>query len=133
MEDLREFEFILYVKNQGKSKYFYEQLLGINPCLDVPGMTEFRFANGVKLGLMPENGIVSLLKNKIPHPALANEVPRCELYLKVSDAQAYMQRGIQLGAREISKLEKRDWGDCVGYLADFDGHIVAFAENAPPQ
>jgi len=126
---MTEIEFILYVKNQEKSKYFYQHLLEIIPSLDVPGMTEFKLKNQIKLGLMPENGIVNILKDKVPHPKTGNGIPRCELYLKVNDALKYMQRGIQLGGKEISRLEKRNWGDKVGYISDLDGHIIAFAEN----
>ena len=68
------------------------------------------------------------MNNKVPNPAQANGVPRCELYFKVEDAQAYLDRGIKLGGIHISPLEDRDWGDKVGYITDKDGHILAFAE-----
>ena len=126
---MKEIEFILYVANQEKSTAFYQQLLEITPSLDVPGMTEFLLAECVKLGLMPENGIAKILENKIPHPKQGNGIPRCELYLKVKNAAAYIQRGIQLGGKSISDLKIRDWGDTVGYIADLDGHIIAFAES----
>ena len=126
---MKEFEFILYVANQNKSKEFYQELLKITPDLDVPGMTEFELTDGVKLGLMPENGIAKILTDKVPHPKDGNGIPRCELYLKVENAEVYIRRGIQLGGKEISRLTKRDWGDKVGYISDLDGHIIAFAEG----
>lgn len=121
-------EFILYVADQEKSKLFYETLLAITPSLHVPGMTEFNLSPHCKLGLMPENGIAKILNNKTPHPSSGNGIPRCELYLKVPDAATYFKRGLTLGAKEISPFSQRDWGDKVGYIADFDGHVVAFAE-----
>lgn len=121
-------EFILYVADQEKSKVFYEKLLAITPSLHVPGMTGFNLSANCKLGLMPENGIAKILSNKTPHPSSGNGIPRCELYLKVPNAIDYLKRGLTLGAKEISPFTQRDWGDKVGYLADFDGHIVAFAE-----
>ena len=120
-------EFILYVADQEKSKDFYAELLQLTPSLHVPGMTEFDLP-GCKLGLMPEAGIAKILWPKTRHPELGTGIPRCELYLKVEDANAYHQRGITLGAEEISPVEPRDWGDKVGYLSDADGHIIAFAE-----
>ena len=78
--------FILYVANQEDSKCFYEQLLNINPSLHVPGMTEFQLSESTKLGLMPENGIAKILENATPHPNTGNGIPRCELYLKVKNA-----------------------------------------------
>lgn len=122
-------EFILYVSDQNRSRNFYEKLLDIKPSLDVPGMTEFELTDSVKLGLMPENGIAKILTDKTPNPAVGNGIPRCELYLKVNDAEEFIRRGVELGGKEISKLQMRDWGDKVGYISDLDGHIIAFAEN----
>ena len=126
---MNEIEFILYVSNQNKSCEFYEKLLGIKPILNVPGMTEFKLSENVKLGLMPESGIAKIISNKMPKPQKGNGIPRCELYLKVVNANEYLQRGIKLGAMEISQLKNRDWGDTVGYISDPDGHIIAFAEK----
>ncbi len=126
---MKEIEFILYVSDQQKSKGFYQQLLNIKPSLDTPGMTEFKLNEGVKLGLMPEGGITKILDGKIPHPSSGHGIPRCELYLVVENAQTYINKGIQLGGNEISKLSDRDWGDKVGYISDLDGHIIAFAER----
>ncbi|MBW6483227.1 MAG: lactoylglutathione lyase [Vicingaceae bacterium] len=124
-----QIEFILYVADQEKSKYFYEELLSLKPVLHVPGMTEFQLSKTAKLGLMPENGIAKILGNNTPHPNTGNGIPRCELYLKVKNAKEYMERGIQLGAKLISPLQPRDWGNKVGYIADADGHVIAFAEE----
>jgi len=126
---MKEIQFIIYVSDQEKSKEFYEQLFQIKPCLDVPGMTEFLLSDSVKLGIMPENGIAKILSNKMPHPNLGSRIPRCELYLKVKNADVFINRGILIGAPEISKLQIRDWGDKVGYISDLDGHIIAFAEK----
>jgi len=126
---IKEIEFIIYVKDQQKSKYFYENILQLSPSLDVPGMTEFKLADNVKLGIMPENGIAKILSPQLPHPKNGNGIPRCELYLKVKNPNEYITKGIELGGKEISKLQNRDWGDNVGYISDLDGHILAFAEK----
>ena len=126
---MKEFQFILYVAEQNRSKEFYERLFQKQPTLHVPGMTEFAFNDFVKLGLMPENGIAKILSDKMPHPNLGNGIPRCELYLKVENAKEYMLRGIELGGKLISNLKLRDWGDTVGYISDLDGHVIAFADS----
>jgi uncharacterized glyoxalase superfamily protein PhnB len=120
-------QFILYVENQKKSSDFYSALLQQKPVLNVPGMTEFQLQKDTKLGLMPETGISKILTN-MPHPNKGNGIPRCELYLKVKNAELYINRGINCGAKLLSPLQQRDWGDKVGYIADADGHILAFAE-----
>lgn len=124
-----ETEFILYVADQEKSKLFYEIVLGQKPSLHVAGMTEFTLAPGVKLGLMPENGIAKILGNKTPHPATAKGVPRCELYLKYGNTHLYYRRALAAGAKSVSPPAARDWGDEAAYVADPDGHILAFAEK----
>ncbi len=126
---MNEIEFILYVSDQEKSTEFYERLLLIKPSLNVPGMTEFRLTDFVKLGLMPVEGIAKIIKNKLSHPAKGIGIPRCELYLKVNRAEDFLLRGVQLGGKLIDELKIRDWGDKAGYISDPDGHIVAFAEK----
>jgi len=120
-------QFILYVSDQEKSMTFYSQLLQLEPCLHVPGMTEFQLSDSCKLGLMPEKGIANILSHKMKHPEMGNGIPRCELYLKYENAEEFFNRGVELGAEMISEFQVRDWGDSVGYLADRDGHVIALA------
>lgn len=118
---------ILYVDDQQRSAAFYKRLLRCDPLLDVPGMTEFELSPGCKLGLMPNNGIARILGEKMPHPATGNGIPRCELYLMVANVQAEYEHALGEGATTIAPPEPRDWGDTVCYLADPDGHVIAFA------
>lgn len=119
--------FILYVSDQQASARFYEAVLGFPPSLDVPGMTEFRLGEGATLGLMPVSGIRRLLGPSLPDPGTAAGVPRAELYLTVPNPAAYHQRALEHGAKELSPLELRDWGDVAAYSLDPDGHVLAFA------
>lgn len=121
------FEIILYVRDQAVSTAFYTAILGCKPALHVPGMTEFEINSFLKLGLMPENGIVKILGNHTPHPALGNGIPRCELYLHVQEPEQAINIALQAGAVLVSAISLRDWGDRAGYVADPDGHIIAYA------
>ncbi|MCX6185820.1 MAG: lactoylglutathione lyase [Bacteroidetes bacterium] len=123
-----KFEIILYVANQQRSRDFYASILQIEPSLDVPGMSEFKLSNDLLLGLMPENGIAKILSNKTPHPNSGNGIPRCELYFRVENIEEAFVIAINKGAKLVSQIQPRDWGDTVGYLADFDGHIIAYAK-----
>lgn len=127
MREMQEVEFILYVSNQQRSEEVYEAVLGCKATLSVPGMTEFQLSNGCKLGLMPENGIVKILGDVCAHPATGSGIPRCELYLVTVDATSMYERALQAGAKAVSPMQLRNWGDTVGYVADPDGHILAFA------
>jgi predicted enzyme related to lactoylglutathione lyase len=123
------YEIILYVADQQKSKDFYSVILNKIPSLNVPGMTEFTLTESLKLGLMPENGIAKILSGKMPHPSTGNGVPRCELYIVLDNLEEIYEQAIKAGAKVISPIQDRDWGDSVGYLADFDGHIIAFVKR----
>lgn len=121
--------FILYVADQATSTDFYRQVLGSEPRLNVPGMTEFDLGGDAVLGIMPEAGIKRLLGERLPDPAAANGTPRSELYLVVEDAFEHHSRALAAGAKELDPVKLRNWGDRVGYSLDADGHVLAFADN----
>lgn len=129
MKHISFIETILYVKDQQKSTDFYTKIFRKNPDLNVPGMTEFQLAENFKLGLMPNNGIAKILQDHTPHPESGNGIPRCELYLYVDHLEDEFENALTNGAKLISTIENRDWGDRVCYFADPDGHIIAFAER----
>lgn len=117
--------FVLYVRDQARSRAFYAEILQASPTLDVPGMTQFDLG-GAQLGLMPEAGIERLL----PVRPSTSQVPRAELYLPVEDVEAAYRRAVGAGATALSEPAARDWGDVAAYVADPDGHVVAFARGA---
>ena len=120
---------ILYVRDQEQSTQFYTAVLAQEPTLHVPGMTEFALNSGCVLGLMPERGIKRLLGEGLPDPESGSGIPRAELYLRVDEPGAYHHRAIEMGAKELSGLEARDWGDTAAYSLDPDGHVIAFAKT----
>jgi len=120
---------ILYVANQDEATAFYTAVLAMEPTLHVPGMSEFRLSQACVLGLMPVAGLRRLL------PDLPSRSPgelRAELYLYVDDPASYHRRSLEQGARELSSLQPRDWGDRAAYSLDPDGHVLAFAARGRP-
>jgi len=120
--------FILYVADQRRSTAFYSTVLGIEPRLDVPGMTEFTLPGGAVLGLMPAAGIHALLGPALAQVSAAPGTPKAELYLVVPQAGSYHARALMAGARELSPMLARDWGHVAGYSQDQDGYVLAFAD-----
>ena len=116
--------FILYVADQMKSTEFYSSVLGSEPTMVAPGMTEFLLADDTVLGLMPNAGASRLLNIEVSE----FESSRCEVYLVVDDADDYHKRALSAGARELSPLAARDWGHRAAYSLDPDGHVLAFAQ-----
>ncbi|MBN2081656.1 glyoxalase [bacterium] len=122
--------FILYVADQQVSRDFYQRLLDRKPALDVPGMTEFVLNDGASLGLMPADGIAGIISGPLPHPATGGGIPRAELYLRVDDPQAGLDRLVESGGTSISAAQLRPWNDVVAYGADPDAHVIALARPA---
>jgi uncharacterized protein len=125
---VRGIHLILFVRDQEASARFYSRVLGIDPTLHVPGMTEFALSDGTVLGLMPEAGVMRLHGDALDLPA-STRATRAELYLIVEDAAACHARAVAAGAEELSGLQERDWGDRVAYSLDLDNHMLAFAEQ----
>ncbi|MCB9094691.1 MAG: glyoxalase [Halobacteriovoraceae bacterium] len=121
--------FILYVQDQIRSTEFYQKVLCVEPRLNVPGMTEIELGSESVLGIMPEKSIKRLLGNSITDPEQTNGISRAELYLYVENPEEYHKRALEFGARELSSLQARDWGDQAAYSMDMDGHILAFARR----
>lgn len=119
-------QFIFYVADQERSTHFYSQVLGIEPRLHVPGMTEFDLPG---LGLMPEQGVRTLLGEALPDPGAARGTPRAELYLLLDDPGLFHARALAAGAVELSPLMPRDWGYLAAYSLDPDGYVLAFAST----
>ena len=123
--------FVLYVRFVSTSRNFYCNLLALELIVSEPGMVIFRLDSGVELGLMAETAIQSLLPD-MPDPRPDREIARCELYLRLRGADAAFQRGKDAGARELSPMALRDWGERAGYLLDPDGHVIACADLPGP-
>lgn len=119
--------FILYVRDQAQAASFYAAALGVDPRLNMPGMTEFDLPAGGVLGLMPEEGIKRLLGESLPDPSSGRGIPRAELYLMVQDPARHHAQALKAGAKELSKLAPRAWGHSAAYSLDLDGHVLAFA------
>lgn len=118
---------ILYVVDQEVSKDFYSELLDSAPRLHVPGMTEFELNAHVVLGLMPNDHIAKIVTPNLPHPSEGVGIPRCEVYLYVDNLEEHFERIKNSDVKMVSPLEARNWGDNAFYVADPDGHVIAFA------
>lgn len=122
-------EVILYVSDEKLSAQFYSAILRSQPDMIAPGMVEFNISNSLKLGLMPNSGIANIITPILPHPNEGTGIPRCELYFIVADVDLEMNHALSCGAKLVSRTADRNWGDRVGYVADFDGHVIAFAQK----
>ena len=129
MSAITRSHFILYVHDQEASRTFFEAVLGRPPTLHVPGMTEFTVSPTTVIGLMPERNIERLLG--LAEGATAQTGLRGELYLMVPDPGDCHSRALAAGARELSPLTPRNWGDLAAYSVEPNGYVLAFASPPP--
>lgn len=127
--EIGKIHFILFVKDLNKCKMFYELLFERKPIVDENNICEFELNSNSILGLMTkdltdkifESDFSYLMPNKIKH---GNEI-----YIECVNAEEMHKKALQLGCLEISPFQEREWGHCVGYSVNHEGHILAFASQ----
>jgi uncharacterized glyoxalase superfamily protein PhnB len=126
---MKEAYFIIYVTDQRQSADFYRKVLGREPIIDVPGITEFPLRDGTILGVMPVTSAAKLIGATHFSESTPQRAPKSELYLVVEDPGSYHARALANGATELSPMQERDWGHRAAYSLDPNGHVLAFAEK----
>lgn len=120
---------ILAVDDLARASAFYRAVLGWDVVVDVPVYLELAGPGGIRLGVYRTEGFARNV-GVVPAGAAPGAISRCELYLRCDDPAAVIERAIAAGARLLSPLAPRDWGDLAGYVADPDGNVVVFARSA---
>ena len=119
---------ILAVEQLPRSLAFYRAVLGWDEPVDTPVYAELASPNGMRLGLYNRENFGNNL-GTVPEP-IAGPVATTELYFEVDDVDASLARAIAAGANALSPPSPRPWGDVVGYAADLDGYVLAFAQRS---
>lgn len=118
---------ILAVEELTRARAFYTTAFGWPLAVETPVYVEFRCTAELRLGLYQREAFarnVQTLPTRIPAGSLAP----FELYLFTDDLATSAARLLAAGARLLSPVAPRDWGDLVGYFADLDGNILALAQ-----
>lgn len=121
---------ILAVEELTRSAEFYTRGFGWEKAVDTSTYVEFALPDGLRLGLYQREGFG---RNTGKHPARipAGELAPTELYFHVEELEAAIDRLRRAGARELSPLSPRDWGDEAAYFADPEGNVVVLARPLP--
>jgi len=117
---------ILAVEDLERSTTFYRGAFGWPTCVEVPVYVEFELPDGRGLGLYRREGF-GRNTGQTPMVVPAGELVGNELYFHVTDLEAAVQRLARAGARELSPIAARDWGDEAAYFADPDGNVIVVA------
>ena len=121
---------ILAVRDLAPMVAFYRDLLAATPTVEVPVYVELTLAGGMRLGLYVDTGFAANT-GVLPPPTAPGALTRTELYLHCDGAalEAALARATQLGARVLSALAPRPWGDEAAYLCDPEGNTVVLARK----
>lgn len=124
---------ILAVRDLPAMVAFYRELLAATPAVEVPVYVELALAGGMRLGLYVDTGFASNT-GVLPAPTAPGALTRTELYLHCDGAalEAALARAAGLGARVLSGLAARPWGDEAAYLCDPEGNTVVLARPLTP-
>lgn len=120
---------IIYTSDLEQATKFYRCVLGKNPTLEVPGMSEFELNCNTVLGIMPAEGIRRILKERINEPNCSKDNVKCEIYIRSDNANQIYNNALSAGGELISGFELRNWGEEVAYCLDLDGNLLAFAKK----
>lgn len=117
---------ILAVSDVARAAAFYREAFGWAQLVDVPVYAELTLPGGMRLGLYEREGFgrnTGQVPARVPDGALAPT----ELYLYSDDVEGTIARLVTMGARLLSPLQERPWGDEAAYFADPDGNVIVVA------
>ncbi len=116
---------ILAVADLERSVKFYQEAFGWPIRVRATSYVELAF-DGRGLGLYQREGYA---KNtgQLPLAIPEGEIGGMEIYLHCDDLEVIIARLDRAGARRLSDLSARDWGDEVAYFSDPDGTVLAVA------
>jgi lactoylglutathione lyase len=119
---------ILAVRDRARMTAFYRRVLEWSQVVDAPVYAELQSPDGPRLGLYAEESFGRNI-GVVPEPS--PPITRTELYLQCDDLPAAIERAEEAGARPLSPLGPRDWGDEAAYFADPEGNVLVLARPLP--
>lgn len=120
---------ILAVERLAESVAFYRAAFDWQLVVETPVYVELLLPGGQRLGLYQREGFA---RNTGQAPMLTprGELAPCELYFFADDLPAALAKMRAAGARVLSPLSPRPWGDEAAYYADPDGNVLVLARPA---
>jgi predicted enzyme related to lactoylglutathione lyase len=116
----------LAVRDLAASKAFYLEAFGWPIRVEVPVLVEFALPDGRGLALYQRESFGNNT-NHVPVLVPEGGISGHELYFHCEQLEEAVARLERAGARCLSPLRERDWGDDAAYFADPDGTVLAVA------
>ncbi len=120
---------ILAVSDLQRATAFYGGAFGWPVRVAVPVYVEFGLPGGRGLGLYLRGGFERNTGSEAIG-APGDKTTATELYLRVTDLGAAIERVSAAGGRPLSGRSLRPWGDEAAYYQDPDGNVVVVARRA---
>jgi predicted enzyme related to lactoylglutathione lyase len=117
---------ILAVSDLARSVEFYRYVFGWQRTVDTQFYVEFELKNGLGLGLYQREGFARNV-GQMPVSLAQTELASTEIYFRTHEPHAFIARLEQIGARILSPISLRDWGDEAAYFSDSDGNVIVIA------
>lgn len=121
---------ILAVERFRESVEFYATAFGWQMPIETPVYVEFSLPGGQRLGLY-ERETFGRNTGRLPEKICDREIAPTELWFYADDLLAAIERLKRAGARELSALAPRPWGDEAIYFADPSGNVLVLARPNP--
>ncbi len=117
---------ILAVKDLPAAAKFYQQAFGWPMRVEVPVYVEFGLPDGRGFGVYQREGYAHNT-GQLPAALPTHAISATEIYLHCENLELSIEQLKEAGARELSALAERDWGDQAAYFADPDGNVIVVA------
>ncbi len=129
MAEVRHALTILAVARFTECVSFYRAAFAWEVAVDTPVYVEFRVPGGQRIGIYER---LSFAQNvgSVPQQAAEGVLSSTELYFYCEHLESAIARIRTAGARELSALAKRAWGDEAAYFADPEGNVLVLARPA---
>ena len=116
----------LGVLDLGKSKRFYNDVLGWKPFQDTGGIVMYKL-NGMVLSLFPQHELME--DAKVKNDGIGSRFTLAQCLRSDEEVDALFAHLMQHGVAITKMPEKVFWGGYSGYFADPDGHLWEIAHN----
>jgi predicted enzyme related to lactoylglutathione lyase len=117
------------VRDLDASRVFYQTVFGWPIRVEVPVLVEFALPDGRGLALYRRENFGNNT-NQLPEEIRKGGIAGHELYFHCPELDTVIERLEKIGARCLSPLKARDWGDDAAYYVDPDGTVIAVARRS---
>lgn len=123
---------ILAVADVTRARDFYERAFAWprNPLVDYANYVEYLPPDGGAVGLYRREGFAGEVGAE-PVELGGERIASSYLYLRVDDVESTVAALGDAGARPLSPLAERAWGERAAWFADPDGNVLAVAQRVP--